>query len=92
WKWHDVEDRDTGEPKRVPVLRYYTVFNVQQCEGVAAPAVAAPERTHSPIAAAEGIVASMPEPPAIRRGMARACYSPLEDVVSMPRPEVFDSG
>jgi hypothetical protein len=50
WKWHDLEDRDTGEPKRVPVLRYYTVFNVQQCEGVAAPAVSAPERAHSPIA------------------------------------------
>jgi antirestriction protein ArdC len=92
WKWHDLEDRDSGEPKRVPVLRYYTVFNVQQCESVAAPAVAAPEREHSPIVAAERIVADMHEPPIIRPGMAGACYSPLEDVVSMPRPEVFDSG
>ena len=39
WKQWEVTDRDTetGEPiaKRIPILRYYNVFNVEQCDGVA---------------------------------------------------------
>jgi antirestriction protein ArdC len=31
WKWLDVTEE--GEAKRVPFLRYYSVFNVAQCEG-----------------------------------------------------------
>jgi antirestriction protein ArdC len=32
WKWLEVE-RD-AEKQRVPFLRYYSVFNVAQCEGL----------------------------------------------------------
>ncbi len=42
WKWLDVEDKNdkTSETKakHVPMLRYYTVFKVGQCEGVEASA------------------------------------------------------
>ena len=34
WKWLEVKDEDTGEVKQVPFLRYYTVFHVNQCEGI----------------------------------------------------------
>ena len=39
WKWLEVDRNDDGEPttRRVPMLRYYTVFNVAQCEGIEAP-------------------------------------------------------
>ena len=46
WKWHQEEENDAGEighgrKPDAPVLRYYTVFNVEQCEGVPSPAVEA---------------------------------------------------
>src|SRR5829696_3404640 len=33
-KWEEKEDKGTGEMKKVPLLRYYSVFNVAQCEGM----------------------------------------------------------
>jgi antirestriction protein ArdC len=30
WKWLEVEDKETGEIKEIPFLRYYHVFNVEQ--------------------------------------------------------------
>src|SRR5678815_2325140 len=38
WKWLDLDERDAqGKAKRVPMLRYYNVFNVAQCDGIEAP-------------------------------------------------------
>src|SRR6266404_3311195 len=34
WKFLDVEDKETGETKQIPFLRHYSVFNVQQTEGI----------------------------------------------------------
>ena len=91
WKWLDVDDAGgpTGK-RRVPFLRYYSVFNVAQCDGVTAPAIEGADRLHSPIQTAEQIVAAMPRRPAIRHGLDRAFYSPAEDSVGMPSPERFD--
>ena len=36
WKWIEQEDEDTGEIKQIPFLRYYNVFHIDQCEGIAA--------------------------------------------------------
>src|SRR5947208_11665885 len=33
WKQYDTRDRETGDPKSVPVLRYYNLFNAEQCDG-----------------------------------------------------------
>jgi antirestriction protein ArdC len=71
WKWLDTDQVDEhGRAKRVPLLRYFTVFNVAQCEGVEAPpaATAGTAREHTPIEAAERIVAGMPLRPAISHG------------------------
>jgi antirestriction protein ArdC len=100
WKWLDVEgnERDAqGKPKaeRVPMLRYYSVFNVAQCDGISVPQPEgsdATKRTHSPIEAAEQIVETMPKRPAIAHGGNRACYSPALDRVDMPQAETFDTG
>ena len=36
WKWMDVKDEETDEVKQIPFLRYYNVFHIDQCEGLAA--------------------------------------------------------
>ena len=95
WKWLEVEDRDTpGKLKRVPFLRYFRVFNVEQCENVAAPAVgsATGHSGFSAIEAAENVVQTMPKPPRIVTGEPRAWYQPRTDTVNMPARELFADG
>lgn len=107
WKWFDAADEDSGEAsagrasgaagqsKRIPLLRYYSVFNVAQCEGIPAdkvPALPGSVREHAPIESAQGILASMPKRPAIEHGRDRAFYSPAFDRVAMPDAERFQSG
>jgi antirestriction protein ArdC len=92
WKWLDVE-RD-GEKERVPFLRYYSVFNAGQCEGLEGHVPAVPgvnAHAHKPIEEAERIVAGMPKRPEIRQGLDRAFYSPGGDYVGMPSLEQFKS-
>ncbi len=84
WRW--LEDEKTGD--EFPILRYYTVFNVSQCEGIKAPE--SPARAFSPIEAAERIVSGLPATHApIRHGIAAASYAPLTDEVRMPSREAF---
>lgn len=35
WKWLEKKDEETEEVTQVPYLRYYNVFHIDQCEGVA---------------------------------------------------------
>lgn len=89
WKWLDVDNDKTGKKDRVPMLRYYSVFNVAQCEGVTVPELAPTSREHSAIQAAESIVAAMPKRPEIKTGLAQAFYSPGTDFVGMPAIDQF---
>ena len=94
WKWIDNEEEtEDGQvtKARVPLLRYYTVFNLEQCDGITAPAVDVPERKHEPLQAAERIVDGMPQRPTVEHGFRGACYSPSEDTVRMPKPERFEA-
>ena len=79
-------DGDTIERKSI-LLRYYTVFNVEQCEGIAAPN-ATP--TVNPIEECERIVRQMPNPPAMQQD-GRAWYRPSTDTVGMPSRNAFNS-
>ncbi|HEX5033178.1 MAG TPA: zincin-like metallopeptidase domain-containing protein [bacterium] len=89
------ESKEGGEPKvkKIPMARYYTVFNADQCEGIEAkiPKPAWEGKTFNPIAEAEKIVAGFQAKPTIKEGGSRACYSPSRDTVTMPPREAFDS-
>ena len=37
WKQVEKEDKETGEKIKLPVLRHYNVFNVEQCDDIEAP-------------------------------------------------------
>lgn len=92
WKWLEVDDNDsvTGK-KRIPLLRYYSVFNVAQCDDIPADKLPAPvtERKHTAVEEAEAVVQAMPKKPAIKLGHSAAFYSPASDFVGMPSPETF---
>ena len=85
WKRLQVEDKQSGEPHRIPLLRLYHVFHVTQCDGLEA----TPEEAPMTLTKPAEIVAGMPSPPAIKHGMTRAYYSPAEDCVGMPAHERF---
>ena len=86
WKWMKNEDEESDEPKKAPLLRLYHVFNTAQCEGLKD----APGEIQMPVTKPAEIVAGMPQPPAVKHGMAKAFYSPTDDCVGMPERERFD--
>lgn len=78
--------------KNIPFLRYYTVFNSQQCElpeGKLPLVPDLPDNGLTPIACCERIAAKMPNAPAIRYGEQRAYYRPSTDSVNMPKFGTF---
>lgn len=90
WNWIEKTDPANATRKiRFPILKYFTVFNVQQCDGIAAPA--AEKASVNPIETAEAIVAGMPTPPSIRHLGDQAFYRPSTDSVVVPAREAFDS-
>jgi antirestriction protein ArdC len=90
WKigTREVENADGETNEKTSVLlRYYTVFNVEQCDGIDAPDG---ERVVNPIEECERIVSQMPNPPAMEQD-ARAWYKPSTDTVGMPSRNAFNS-
>lgn len=94
WKWNEVEDRESGELREVPILRYYNVFNLSQCdlpEEKQPPKVEAKTFSFSPIELCEKVVAEMPQQPVIKNDTVSAFYRPSSDEVHMPPTERFET-
>ncbi|HVT12615.1 MAG TPA: zincin-like metallopeptidase domain-containing protein [Fimbriimonadaceae bacterium] len=96
WKqWEpsgDKEESSKGHRQQVPLLRFYHLFNVDQCEGLKLPALATtPRPHHQRIEAAEELVRSIPNPPRLHEGLKIACYYPRIDVVHMPALDSFET-
>jgi len=96
WKWIErAEDEDAeGQPDSskpsVPLLRYYPVFNVEQCRGISRHLPPPRSVEVEPIPAAEAIVAGMPSPPRIQHRTLQAAYHPSLDLVTVPALEDFE--
>lgn len=89
-----TEQDDKGEEhkKVIPFLKAYSVFNIDQTEGLSekyrAPAATAPTVREN--ARSENVDQFIANTNAdIRHGGDRACYSPLEDRIYMPSIERF---
>ncbi len=95
WKFgkREVHDGDEIIEKPSVLCRYYTVFNVDQCEGLrikpAQPADNEPQV--QPIEACEQVVSSWKQKPLIHHGGDRASYNKLQDCIRMPSRESFDN-
>lgn len=100
FKWVEIEEENedkTKTKKRIPILRYYTVFNVSQCEGLTKlkellkvkPAEA---KKFNPIKNAEAVLSGMKNPvKVVTHGGDRAYYSPMKDTICMPSPDSFET-
>ena len=95
--WNIGEERETTtqdctkETSRPFLLRYYSVFNLSQAEGIDISASLLQEtRTNGPIGTCEQLVTNMPNPPAFEQS-DKAWYSPSNDVVGMPARGIFHS-
>jgi len=92
WKFLEVIDDKTGKPKTIPMLRYYRVFNVEQCtipEGKIPESVIVENEIES-IDMCEEIVNAY-DGPEIEYKAQQAFYSPTPDIINMPRKETFES-
>jgi antirestriction protein ArdC len=93
WKQYETADKQTGEPVKVPVLRYYNLFNAEQVEGVEIPdAVKFEPVDFKPIEEAEKLAAGYLAGPALTHdGGQQAYYRPSSDSVHLPEKTRFAS-
>jgi antirestriction protein ArdC len=90
WQWDEADEEDESHARRRPLVRTYTVFNLEQTTGIDVPGE--PDTPAGPpLARCEAVVAYMPQRPAIQPGAVRAAYAPQLDVISMPHAAWFDT-
>ena len=87
--WNFIVDEESEEKRRLPFLRYYTVFNASQCNGIQIPTT--PQLPFNEIEECERIVSEMPDAPKINYAANYAAYSPVTDTVKIPARESFDT-
>jgi antirestriction protein ArdC len=92
WKMLDRQKAEDEKKDQVPLLRYYKVFNIEQCDKVNPVILLKPEvNEFEPIERCDQVVAGMPKRPKIVHGGSRATYCPAKDTVTMPNTASFDS-
>jgi antirestriction protein ArdC len=96
WKMLDrkeVREDGSKDTRKIPFLRYYNLFNLEQTEGIDPKHIPVEvKREHKPIAEAEEVIRDYADKPPIKHGGNAACYSPSLDEINMPHPENFKSG
>jgi len=81
---------DIGISDKLPLLRYYNLFNLEQCEGIESPTQEVQTYQFTPTEKADQILADMKDRPDISYGGNRASYTPVSDRVRMPYMDRFE--
>jgi antirestriction protein ArdC len=87
----ELDENGNVKKNRIYLLRYYTVFNLEQQEGIEIPKREVVELNFNPIKKAESIIRGYKGKPKIECKVQRACYYPSTDKINMPKKETFDS-
>lgn len=91
WKMYEKEEeKENGEKetKKIPILRYYNVFEVGQCDRIKRKYNGDEPTEHKPIAEAEEVVNTYFDREACELRVCesdRAFYSPSSDLVNVPQ-------
>jgi len=102
WLWPDEKKKAAAAAKgkqAFPIMRYYTVFNVSQCDGIShkrltewqAAEDAAAGQTHDAIESAAAIAAGWEDGCKVEHGKSQAYYSPSADAIGMPNLDAFET-
>jgi antirestriction protein ArdC len=89
WSRKIIKDKKTGEEKPSFMLKYFNVFNLEQCEGIDPAKVKRPktgtmqDTTATIVAANHGAT--------VNYGGDRAFFSPMTDSITMPVQDTFQS-
>jgi antirestriction protein ArdC len=85
------EGKDGSEHvKRVPWMKAYAVFNVEQCEGLDLPQLVQVVSDKSVVEKVEDLIDGYAARPRIEHGGDQALYNPVFDTLKVPHPETFD--
>lgn len=89
----EVEQEDgTKKIEKFFILKGYTVFNIEQCEGLPQKYYENTDCHHEPIAEAEAIWNGYSDKPAlVHDNPNQAYYSPSKDIINLPNMEQFDN-
>lgn len=97
YKWFEKEVEEDGEMKlkKFPMLRYYNVFHVSQCEGIESKLdIFTPENENNIVEEAEQIINNYVSREGLKYniiiGSDRAYYNPAKDEVVLPDIKQFD--
>jgi antirestriction protein ArdC len=93
WNWLDIP-KDGEAEEKVPFLRYYAVFNVEQCEAMPqdkVPQVAINTNGIDRITICEEIIEAVKDRPAITHNRQAALYHAGRDTINMPLFESFET-
>lgn len=83
-------DENGNEEKTKPVLRYYIVFNISQCENIPEKYIQPlPEHENEPLQRCAELIEWMPNRPEIVQENHKAYYRISSDTINMPRMEAF---
>lgn len=92
WRMNKYEDKESGEVKTIPMLRYYNVWNIEQTDLVDDERFEVVKNDNDPIEACLEIVNNYTDKPSIvNKENARAYYDNRQDLINMPEMSVFDS-
>lgn len=98
WKWIERKDRTTKElanskpqegKHKIPLLRYYLVFNIDQCIGIPETNIPELQQINETLTHCENLLEGMPHVPVIEHKKQEAYYHPDKDIINMPRMETF---
>lgn len=87
WKFIEQEDEETHEKKQVPFLRYYSVFHIDQCDGINPQYEKRTEQIALPDETAEQIIAAYIQCSGVKlihQEGDRAFYRPSTDSITLP--------
>ena len=88
-KKQDESKNDSDKKNKIPMMKYYNVFNWEQTTGIPEK-IPVEEKDNDSILECEKIINNMKDRPLLKNG-SDAYYSPKEDYISIPSLSRFDS-
>jgi antirestriction protein ArdC len=90
WKLFEIKKKDEDE-QYIPLMKYYTVFNIEQCSGIDSSMFEKKEIDFIPLQQCEKVVKNMPQKPIIKHNGGRAYYNCKNDIINLPPANTFRS-